>query len=729
MHYSDTSRPLFIWFVALVVVLSHPACSEFDAELLSIESTDSSDQGDGKIIESDSSYIDASDGSGEWREASTSDGTFSDSAFSGSAFSDSASGDSVIPNPDGPPVCDPGFDDCDDDPENGCETALENTVSHCGACDNDCNSLLPNTQKTSCTSGKCNIITCADGWADCDTLADTGCEWDLKAEGSCIEANDCVEQTYNSNRYFFCSNAATWGAARAYCQMQQDRDLVAVSSAEENQFVRENITDTAWLGARDAAIEGSWLWDSTGVVFWNGAASGATVLGQYESWGDEQPDDGSATENCALVESDGNWNDADCAQTHPFVCEQISDACPDDDDKVDPGQCGCGVADTDTDSDNIADCVDDCANDPNKTDTGQCGCGQPDTDSDGDGAADCVDGCVLDPTHTDECLGFTPSNFDPSGVNWSAQPNSRLNCGTTTIDSTDPDGAGPSVATITNWCGTAPTPFVQIQNGGPEIIVVPLTGLTIDSGNTLRLVGPRPVAFAVDGKVTIDGTIDASASDTTPGAGGNYSCEPSQGGDGTGEVTSWRGASGGGGGGFGTAGGMGGDANTDRISANNVRPGGAAGVTRGSAALIPLLGGCSGGRGGNCSSAGGAGGGAVQISASGLLEVNGTIRANGGNGATPCGPTSEGGGTGGGSGGAILLEAATVDTAGSTIETKGGRGGRNGSFCGVYAAYCGIAAGGAGSSNASTAGSNGQDSKGGGPGGGGGFGRIHIATR
>ena len=76
------------------------------------------------------------------------------------------------------------------------------------------------------------------------------------------------------------------------------------------------------------------------------------------------------------------------------------DGCPDDADKIEPGACGCGVADTDTDDDGTADCADGCAGDPAKTAPGACGCGTADTDTDDDGAADCLDFCPDDPEKT-----------------------------------------------------------------------------------------------------------------------------------------------------------------------------------------------------------------------------------------------------------------------------------------------------------------------------------------
>ena len=106
------------------------------------------------------------------------------------------------------------------------------------------------------------------------------------------------------------------------------------------------------------------------------------------------------------------------------------DGCPEDPQKITPGDCGCGLPDVDTDGDGTADCVDDCPTDPTKTAPGDCGCGLPDTDSDGDGAADCIDPCIHDPgddadgdsycADVDNCPGEanqaqTDSDFDGDG--------------------------------------------------------------------------------------------------------------------------------------------------------------------------------------------------------------------------------------------------------------------------------------------------------------------------
>ena len=74
------------------------------------------------------------------------------------------------------------------------------------------------------------------------------------------------------------------------------------------------------------------------------------------------------------------------------------DACPNDPNKIDPGVCGCGLAEGDTDLDGVLDCKDDCPIDPNKSSPGICGCGVSDTaDADMDGTVDCQDACPTDP--------------------------------------------------------------------------------------------------------------------------------------------------------------------------------------------------------------------------------------------------------------------------------------------------------------------------------------------
>jgi hypothetical protein len=302
---------------------------------------------------------------------------------------------------------------------------------------------------------------------------------------------------------------------------------------------------------------------------------------------------------------------------------------------------------------------------------------------------------------------FPPTNFDPAGpgIRPPKTAVAVFDCGPS------PSIFDSTTNTFTNWCNEPqPTP-VELSPNGP--VVLSFAGLTVSGGSTLKFVGTRPVIVAVFGDARILGTFTADASGATPGAGGNQACGTSAGTDGMGVL--FTGTGGGGGGAFATRGADGGNGNG--LSADNR---GFGGQIRGSTSLAPLIGGCGGGTGGGCTNPtlGGAGGGAIQLSVSGNLQVNGVISANGGEGANGCsGLGAVGGGGGGGSGGAILIEANDLTIAfGAGISANGNRGGN------------GVAGGGGGGGgNLFGPPVNGQShADNGGGGGGGSAGRIRL---
>ncbi len=149
------------------------------------------------------------------------------------------------------------------------------------------------------------------------------------------------------------------------------------------------------------------------------------------------------------------------------LCAQAADQCPDDPNKTEPGQCGCGVADTDSDDDGIADCNDGCPSDPEKIAAGVCGCGVADTDSDGDGVANCNDQCPSDPNKTQpgQCgCGVADTDGDGDGVancndGCPSDPNKTAPgvCGCGVAD-TDSDGDG--TADCNDGCPSDPNKTV-----------------------------------------------------------------------------------------------------------------------------------------------------------------------------------------------------------------------------------------------------------------------------
>ncbi len=70
--------------------------------------------------------------------------------------------------------CNAGFADCDGDPRNGCEGAL-NTIANCGTCANVCPAGAALNGTPLCTAGACTT-TCNAGYANCNGMAADGCE-------------------------------------------------------------------------------------------------------------------------------------------------------------------------------------------------------------------------------------------------------------------------------------------------------------------------------------------------------------------------------------------------------------------------------------------------------------------------------------------------------------------------------------------------------------------------
>ncbi|MBL8604225.1 MAG: discoidin domain-containing protein [Myxococcales bacterium] len=75
-------------------------------------------------------------------------------------------------------VCAGGFQDCDSNPNNGCEVDLRSDAAHCGACGRSC---AVQGGQGRCTAGSCSIAMCTGQMADCDQNVSNGCEVDTQS--------------------------------------------------------------------------------------------------------------------------------------------------------------------------------------------------------------------------------------------------------------------------------------------------------------------------------------------------------------------------------------------------------------------------------------------------------------------------------------------------------------------------------------------------------------------
>ena len=191
------------------------------------------------------------------------------------------------------------------------------------------------------------------------------------------------------------------------------------------------------------------------------AESGGDSLDIHAVWGDEQ---GryygvggrfrTPFEGLALVRTIG---DPGLTPAAPIPATAISDCNGngiDDADDIaggDSSDCdGNGVPDecqTDSDGDGLIDACDECPDDPEKSQPGDCGCGTPDTDSDNDGVPDCIDICpgMDDFLDTDgdgvpDCFDICPGFDDKLDTDGDGVPNGCDDCDGDNLADSDGDG-------------------------------------------------------------------------------------------------------------------------------------------------------------------------------------------------------------------------------------------------------------------------------------------------
>lgn len=69
--------------------------------------------------------------------------------------------------------CEDGYDNCNDEAPDGCEIDIHADVENCGACGEVC---APFEAEGICRRGDCQIFLCQPGFQNCDNRHDTGCE-------------------------------------------------------------------------------------------------------------------------------------------------------------------------------------------------------------------------------------------------------------------------------------------------------------------------------------------------------------------------------------------------------------------------------------------------------------------------------------------------------------------------------------------------------------------------
>ncbi len=86
-------------------------------------------------------------------------------------------------------ICGSGTADCNESASDGCEVSLFTDIDHCGGCDHPCD--LDNAE-TQCQGGSCQIVACLKGFENCNNDTEDGCEVAVRSDpdncGQCNEA-------------------------------------------------------------------------------------------------------------------------------------------------------------------------------------------------------------------------------------------------------------------------------------------------------------------------------------------------------------------------------------------------------------------------------------------------------------------------------------------------------------------------------------------------------------
>jgi cysteine-rich repeat protein len=249
---------------------------------------------------------------------------------------------------DGNNVSDDGCTSCAVDRGYTCSGAVSECATTCGdgiiageeQCDdggatggNGCSATCVEEPGYMCVNEPSECLTvCGDGVLtsdeDCDdgNLVDTdGCT------SECFEGAVCnvtkfpggdrfTVDPFTGNCYVAYDNEPTAHAAAATACTASGGYLVTITSDEEQSIVDAvmDATQQLWIGATDAALEGTFVW-GTGETF------------AFTHFAEHQPD-GAAAENCLYANADGEWGDASCTASMSVtgrVCEYELTVCGD----------------------------------------------------------------------------------------------------------------------------------------------------------------------------------------------------------------------------------------------------------------------------------------------------------------------------------------------------------------------------------------------------------------
>jgi LruC domain-containing protein len=156
------------------------------------------------------------------------------------------------------------------------------------------------------SSENCVHLT-ASGWNDANCMGTSPAICERPAALACDgTVSGLAGETY------WLTSAAPWRAAETSCQLCRG-NLVTINGAGELNLLgaafASTLPDTPWIGLNDLAVEGTFVW-----------SSGAALT--LSNWTPGEPNNAGGNEDCAHLNPNGTWNDANCAASRPGICER-----------------------------------------------------------------------------------------------------------------------------------------------------------------------------------------------------------------------------------------------------------------------------------------------------------------------------------------------------------------------------------------------------------------------
>ena len=117
----------------------------------------------------------------------------------------------------------------------------------------------------------------------------------------------------NDNCYYLIAKIQAYQLAKRQCTLISNGNLVAIQSAKEDDFIRQNISGFPfWIGLSDLATETEFRWEGSNSLY---------TGSDYNNWEDNWEQNNSPLENCVFYNTAQKWEIQECNFDYAYLCQ------------------------------------------------------------------------------------------------------------------------------------------------------------------------------------------------------------------------------------------------------------------------------------------------------------------------------------------------------------------------------------------------------------------------